>query len=109
VAFTHGADNIYPADVDFVTCVYDTRGVLINSQSNTMRTQYDAAKLQAVLRGGMLFDQRISVPEKGFYFLRVIVHDNTNGRVGAIELPVSSVAGLPPLPAEGVPAAGGGR
>ena len=109
VAFTHGADNIYHADVDFVTCVYDTRGVLINSQSNTMRTQYDAAKLQAVLRGGMLFDQRISVPEKGFYFLRVIVHDNTNGRVGAIELPVSSVAGLPTLPAEGVPAAGGGR
>ena len=109
VAFRHGADQIYHADVDFLTCVYDARGVLINSQSDTMHTAYDVQKLAAVLRGGLLFDQRISVPARGLYFLRVIVHDNTSGRVGAIELPVPSVSGLPPLPSDAVPAAGGGR
>jgi len=74
-----------------------------------MHTAYDVQKLAAVLRGGLLFDQRISVPARGLYFLRVIVHDNTSGRVGAIELPVPSVSGLPPLPSDAVPAAGGGR
>ena len=53
------------------------------------------------MRGGVQFKQEISVPVKGQTFLRVGVHDVTSDHVGAIEIPVSTLAKLKSLPAPG--------
>jgi hypothetical protein len=97
--------------VEFVACVYDDDGVLINTQSNeikaTIKSTYYAALRQPGLHPGFQYQQEISVPVKGEYYLRVGVHDLTTDRVGAVELPISVVSILPPLSAmSAVPAAG---
>jgi hypothetical protein len=99
VTFVHGADNLYHADLEFVTCLYDSEGVLLNTQSNTIRTDYDNKGMQEVLHGGIVFNQMISVPVKGDLFLRTIVHDTGSGHLGAVELPIAAIADLPPYQA----------
>lgn len=104
-----GGANI--CTVEFVACVYDDDGVLINTQSNeikaTIKSTYYAALRQPGLHPGFQYQQEISVPVKGEYYLRIGVHDLTTDRVGAVELPVSVVSVLPPLSAmSAVPAAG---
>jgi hypothetical protein len=91
VAFTYGDDNLYHAELDFLTCVYSSEGLLLNVQSNTVRGDYDINGMKELLREGIHFDQRISVPVKGDYFLRTVVRDASSGHLGAIELPVASI------------------
>lgn len=95
ILIRHTADDHYHADVDFVTYVYDNNGVLVNSQSNTLRTNYTAPEMAVALRSGLPFTQRVSVPEKGVYILRAAVHDNIGDKVGAVEIPVLLVAHTP--------------
>jgi VWFA-related protein len=96
--------------VQFVACVYDTDGLLINTQVNeiktTIKSAYYAAIGQPGRDPGFQYQQEISVPVKGEYYLRVGIHDLTTNRVGALELPVSLVSALPPS-AIGVPPASG--
>jgi len=51
--------------------------------------------------------QQISVPVKGEYYLRLGMRDIASDHVGAVELPVATVAKLPavdvPLPAAAPP------
>ena len=91
VAFTHGDDNLYHAELDFLTCVYGSEGLLLNVQSNTVRGDYDANGMRELLRTGIHFEQRISVPIHGDSFLRTVVRDAASGHLGAIELPVASI------------------
>ena len=49
----------------------------------------------------IVYQQQISVPVKGEYYLRLGIKDGSTGRVGALELPVAAVVKLSPLPAEG--------
>ncbi len=97
MSFTHGADNVIHTSVDIVTDVYDARGTLLNVQSNTIRGAYKPEEMKDLLSGGITFNQRVSVPVKGEYFLRVAVHDKTGGHTGAVEIPVGEIASLPPI------------
>ncbi len=101
IAFTHGPDEIYHASVDFVTSVYDSEGNLIDTQSNSISTKYDKDRLADALKTGLHFDQQVSVPTSGEYFLRIAVHDRTSNRTGSVEL---SVAGIPAQQATVAPA-----
>jgi hypothetical protein len=93
--FERNSDNTYSTTVDFVTFVYDVNGTLINSQSDSAKVSYTKEKLAEALRTGLHLSHVVSVPAKGEYFLRVAVHDTTSGHIGAVELPVAAVAGLP--------------
>jgi VWFA-related protein len=104
-----GGENV--CTLQFVACVYDAEGRLINTQLNQIRTtitaSYYAAFRQSGLHPGFQYQQEISVPVKGEYYLRLGIHDLTTNRVGALELPVSLVSTLPPISAIGaVPATG---
>jgi hypothetical protein len=44
-----------------------------------------------MLKNGAVSRDEIDVPAKGDYFLRIAVHDLTSDRVGAIEIPTSSI------------------
>ena len=87
--------DIYSTTADFVTYVYNADGTLINSQSNSAKISYTKEKLAEALKSGLHFSEQVSVPAKGAYFLRVAVHDNGSGHIGAVEFPVASVANLP--------------
>jgi VWFA-related protein len=105
MSFKHGADNIIHTKVDFVTDVFDQKGNVINVQANTFEGDYKPGELQDLLHGGLTFDQRVSVPVRGEYFLRVAVHDHAGGHTGAVEIPVSTIASLPPLQESASPSA----
>jgi hypothetical protein len=57
----------------------------------------DDAKYNAMQRSGLQFRQEISVPVKGQTFVRIGLRDLVTDRVGAIEVPVSSLVKLKPL------------
>jgi VWFA-related protein len=92
--------------VEFVTCVYDADGVLINTQVNDIKEMVKPDFFASVHRTGnkpeFQYKQEISVPMKGEYYLRVGVHDLLTDHIGAVELPVAAVSNFPPLSAASV-------
>jgi VWFA-related protein len=94
--FTHTGDH-YRDDISFITFVYDQSGTLIGSLESTMHANFDARVYAKFVSGPFSYNEDVSVPATGNYFLRIAVQDLNTSRVGAIELPVSSVLRLPPL------------
>ncbi len=96
ITFTLGADNLYHCSLEFVTLVYQADGQLAIAQTNQVEASLPPARYKALVNGGLPFHQEISVPVKGDYFIRTGIHDVTGNKIGAVELPVSSVSKLPP-------------
>jgi VWFA-related protein len=105
VTFTRTANGNYQCAVEFVTFVYDRDGGLIATTGKTVRSDLTPPEYLATIRSAVPFHQEVSVPVKGEYYLRSAVHDLGSDRVGAVEVPVASVAGLTPLSAGGGAAA----
>lgn len=87
------------------TFVYNTQGEKLITASNRIFRYLTPADYDKLLKGGMAFHQEISVPVKGQYFVRTAIHDMISDKVGAVEVPIVSVAKLEPLQAMAVPAA----
>ena len=90
-------DGLYHCALQFATFVYDVEGKLINVQSNGMETNFTASQYAAAMNTDLTYPEQISVPAKGEYYLRIGMHDVGSDRVGALEVPVATVAKLPPL------------
>lgn len=86
--------------VEFVACVYDADGLLINTQVNDIKENVKAADFAALHRPGLhpefQYNQEISLPATGEYFLRIGLHDLLTNHVGALEFPTASLSNLPP-------------
>lgn len=95
------ADQSRTCSLDVATFVYDPDGALKNSVMTGLNARIPPDRVAAVLRSGIRFRQEISVPAKGESFLRIGVHDARSGRIGAVEVPVSAIAKLPPLAVTG--------
>jgi len=93
-------DHVFHCAVEFVTRVYAADGDLVNVVSNGIKAKIPPSKYASMQHGGIQFTQEVSVPAKGESFLRMGVHDMTADRVGVLEVPVSAVSALPPLPPE---------
>ncbi|RSL19415.1 VWFA-related protein [Edaphobacter aggregans] len=91
---------------EFVIFVYDANGALVNRVGSTLHADLKPAVYMDFLHHPLSYNQDISVPRKGDYFLRVAVHDLNSDRVGAVEVPVDSVKNLPPLSADTSPPSG---
>jgi hypothetical protein len=61
-------------------------------QSNQVNVFAKPAAIQQVLKEGIRYQQQIAAPAKGEYYLRMGVHDLIGDKVGAMEIPVASVA-----------------
>lgn len=96
VTFTLGADHLYHCSLEFVTLVYQPDGQLAVAQTNQVQASLPLDRYRALATGGLPFHQEISVPVKGTYFIRTGIHDVTGNKIGAAEVPVSSVQNLPP-------------
>jgi hypothetical protein len=88
-------DGTRQVALDFVALVYDREGYLFTQQSNTVNVFAKPAAIDQFLKEGVRYQQRIAVPAKGEYYLRVGIHDMIGDKVGAIEIPVASIATTP--------------
>jgi hypothetical protein len=104
LACAMGPDGSHHCRVEFITYVYDANGSLITSQSNGVDSPIPDSQFAALQCARFGYNQQISVPSKGEYFLRLGVKDASAGRVGALEIPVAAVANLQPLTAQNPPA-----
>jgi hypothetical protein len=84
-------------DLGFATYVYDDKGKLINTMASRVANELNQAHFDAMQQEGLAYSQQVSVPAKGQYFLRIGIEDGASNRVGALEVPVSRVAKLPPV------------
>jgi VWFA-related protein len=83
--------------VEVSTFVYDKDGTLLIATTARRAAVITASVYAKMQVSGMAFHQEISVPVKGNYYIRTGVHDLNTDKVGAVEVPVSVVAKLPPL------------
>jgi VWFA-related protein len=104
LTFTQSPDGLHHDVVEILTAVYDRNGTLINRIGNNVHADLSAANFARFLETPLSFNQDISVPEKGEYFLRIAIHDLQTDRAGAVEVPVNAVKNLLPL---GMPSSGG--
>ncbi|WP_156993510.1 VWA domain-containing protein [Terriglobus sp. TAA 43] len=97
LAFEHGDDDNVRASFDVAVLVYSAEGVLMNHLINQLHASATQQELQKDMQQGIQFHEEISVPAKGDYFLRIVVHDVATDKMGAIEVPIDSVRTLTPL------------
>ncbi len=94
-----GAAGVRHCALEIATYVYNGDGqLLVTSVAQTAASLSPTVYAQ-MLKTGMAFHQEVSVPARGQYYLRTAIHDLKSDRVGAVEVPVSSVAHLAPLQA----------
>ena len=99
ITFLRGSDGTVRAGFELAAFVFNPDGVLINMVNNPIHIAASLADIKKAVANGIQYHQEISVPAKGEYFLRIVVHDITRNRFGAVELATSSVKNLPPAPA----------
>ena len=90
-------DGAHRCTLEFMTFVYDGDGARINVQINGIGAAIPEAQFASVENGKIKYLQQISVPAKGEYYLRLGMRDVGSDHVGAVELPVTAVAKLPPV------------
>ncbi|MEO6982178.1 MAG: VWA domain-containing protein, partial [Edaphobacter sp.] len=96
VTFNLQPDGAYQGDMHFLIFVYDQDGELLSNVVNIVKANVSPASYAAALRTGLHFQQQVSVPVKGRYFLRIGIHDIPADRVGALEVPIAAVKSLAP-------------
>jgi hypothetical protein len=82
----------------FVALVYDREGQLFTRQWNPVNVYAKPAAIEQFLKEGVRFQQQIAVPAKGEHYLRLGIHDMIGGKVGAVEIPVASIAPMTSQP-----------
>ncbi|MGA1983030.1 MAG: VWA domain-containing protein [Acidobacteriaceae bacterium] len=92
IQFTPAPDGNYHAAFEYGIRVYNADGdEIVNSASKEAHPVLTPAAYQSMLKTGAVSHDEIDIPAKGDYFLRIAVHDLTTDRVGAIEIPTSSI------------------
>ncbi len=96
ITFLRAPDGKIHAAFELVIFVFNPAGVLVNRVSTPTPHSLPSRRAQEKRRQGIQYPQEISAPAKGEYFLRIVVHDLTHDRLGAVEVATSEVKNLPP-------------
>ena len=97
ITFTTTSDGNCYTNLLFRAYLYTPDGKLINSSNRVGEEHLTPALYTRALHTGLFFQQEISVPLKGNFYLRIGVHDVASDHDGAVEFPVSSIRDLPPI------------
>jgi VWFA-related protein len=90
--------------IEFSVLLYDNDGTLLNATGKKVQLNLTPDAYKHFL-SSVDAHIEISVPVKGGNdFLRIGVHDISANRFGVVEVPITSVARLTPLPAQAAPA-----
>jgi VWFA-related protein len=104
ITFLRTADGKIHANFELVIFVFNPDGVLLNRLIADLHVASPMDELRKNVANGIQYHQEISAPAKGEYFFRIVVHDLTRDRFGAVEVAASEVKNLqlptaPPTPA----------
>jgi VWFA-related protein len=96
-------DGTHRGAIGFTVFLYDPDGKLLNTVGKTIELnltpdQYKNFEQAARSGAGMGAHLEISAPLKQETYLRIAVHDIPSNHLGVVEIPVATVAHLPPLP-----------
>jgi len=89
----HGAslsetpDGLHQASLEFVTIAYDRDGERLNTLDKGYSVSLNSERLDTVMQKGLQIHQEIDLPA-GEVYLRTVVHDMNNDRIGAVEIPL---------------------
>ncbi|MDE1154446.1 MAG: VWA domain-containing protein [Acidobacteriaceae bacterium] len=95
LATTLGANGRHTGAAEFSALLYDNEGRLLNAIGETVNMNM-TADVFALFQQGAGAHLELSVPARGNGFLRIGIRDLTTNRIGALEVPVSSILALPP-------------
>ncbi len=84
-------DGLRHVNLDFVALVYDRDGQLFTQQTDRVDVFAKPEAIQDFVREGVRYQQQIAVPAKGEFYLRSGIHDLIGDKIGAIEVPTSSI------------------
>ncbi len=101
---TRQTSGNYTGSVRFITLAYNADGAVVNLVDQTVQLNLTPEQYQRI-RGGLHFQQIVSLPAKGDFYLRLGVGDLITDRVGSLEIPVAAIKNLPPLAAPPTPPA----
>jgi hypothetical protein len=96
ITFLRAPDGKIHAAFELVVFVFNPAGVLVNRLSTELHIASPLDELKKSVANGIQYRQEISAPAKGEYFLRIVVHDLTRDRLGAVEVATSEVKNLQP-------------
>jgi VWFA-related protein len=96
ITFRRAPDGKIHADFELVIFVFNPAGVLVNRVSTGLHIASSLEEIKKNVAHGIQYRQEISAPAKGEYFLRIVVHDLTRDRLGAVEVATSEVKNLQP-------------
>jgi VWFA-related protein len=107
ITFLRGADGKIHANFELVIFVFNPDGVLLNRLTTNLRIASTLDEVRKNVAQGIQYQQEISAPAKGESFLRIVAHDLTRDRFGAVEVATSEVKNLQPptAPAAAAPTA----
>jgi VWFA-related protein len=91
VAFRTIQDGIHQGYLEFEVSLYSPNGELMNAIGELVRVKVPAATYESRQQSGWKFKQNIDAPAKSECFLRIGVHDVSNDRVGAVEVPLAVI------------------
>jgi hypothetical protein len=94
ITFLRAPDGKIHAAFELVIFVFNPEGVLVNRLSTQLHIASPLEELKKNVANGIQYRQEISAPAKGEYFLRIVVHDLTHDRLGAVEVATSEVKNL---------------
>jgi VWFA-related protein len=96
ITFIRAADGKIHAAFELVIFVFNPAGGLVNRVTTQLHIASPLDELKKNVANGIQYRQEISAPAKGEYFLRIVVHDLTHDRLGAVEVATSEVKNLQP-------------
>ena len=85
-------DGTRQVALEFVVLVYDSEGALCTQQTNAVNVYAKPEAIAQFAREGIRYQQQIAVPAKGEFSLRIGIHDMIGDKVGALGVPVASIA-----------------
>lgn len=86
--------------IDVNALVYNPDGTLLNATGRTLQLNLTPDMYKRFLAAqGIGFHLEVSAPARQESFLRLVIHDIPTNRYGVVEIPLSQVSRLPPLPA----------
>ncbi len=95
ITFIRGADGKIRGDFELAIFVFNPEGFLVNRINSDLHIASSLEDLKKNVARGIQYNQEISAPAKGEYFLRIVVHDRTRDKFGAVEVATSEVRNLP--------------
>jgi VWFA-related protein len=99
IQFEDGPNGAHSGSFTFDAFLYNQAGDLVNAATSTINADLTADAFNKLKTVGVQFALPISVPVKGDYYLRIGIHDLRSNRVGAVEVPITTIGNHTPLAA----------